>query len=215
MESLFAQNTTTDPCYLLRRHTPLLGIRRYTKHSNPTPNTPFHGLNLKVCKMNYRLGNLESTWAKCLKSGQNISRSGQFLFIHYGGDPSHKSWSSGRRPHSPAAVGRGTGWRRKVVVQRRHWGEGRRWKRCEPAAAGGGSLAAGEGGPTAAPGGGGSAAARGGGAAMAGPAPPGGSTGDAAPDHVGGRPSDQWGHAGGRLSDHVGGRPSPSRAPGA
>ena len=43
------------------------------------------GLNLKVGKMNPHLGNpdpISAIWAKCLESGQNFSRSGQFfLFI--------------------------------------------------------------------------------------------------------------------------------------
>ena len=39
---------------------------------NPPQNTPFPGLNLKVGKMNYRLGNLDPNWAKCLKSGEKI-----------------------------------------------------------------------------------------------------------------------------------------------
>ena len=38
--------------------------------------TPFPGLNLKVGKMNYSLDNLDPKWAKCVKSGQNFSRSG-------------------------------------------------------------------------------------------------------------------------------------------
>ena len=35
------------------------------------------GLNLKVGKMNYGLGNLDPDWAKCSKSGQNFSRNEQ------------------------------------------------------------------------------------------------------------------------------------------
>ena len=56
----------------------------YIHKTPPTPsqNTPFSGLNLKVGKRNYRLGNLDPNWAKCLKSGQNFSRSGQKKFIH-------------------------------------------------------------------------------------------------------------------------------------
>ena len=51
---------------------------------NSPQNTPFPGLNLIVGKMNYRLGNLNPTWAKCLKSGQNFSRSRQknIFIIH-------------------------------------------------------------------------------------------------------------------------------------
>ena len=45
---------------------------------NPSP-----GLNLKVGKMNYRLGTLDPIWAISSKSGQNFSRRGQF-FIHLG-----------------------------------------------------------------------------------------------------------------------------------
>ena len=33
--------------------------------------------------MNYCLGKMDPIWAKCLKSGQNCSRSGQFFFIHF------------------------------------------------------------------------------------------------------------------------------------
>ena len=66
----FAQKTTSNPCSLLSSHTPLSGIRTYTKHSNPTPKHLFPGLILKV-------GKLTTVWAKRLKSGQNISRSGQ------------------------------------------------------------------------------------------------------------------------------------------
>ena len=49
----------------------------------PTPpqNTPFPCLILKVGKMNYCLGNLDSIWAKCLKSGQNFPRRGHFFFF--------------------------------------------------------------------------------------------------------------------------------------
>ena len=47
----------------------------YTKHPKPTPKHPFPGLNLKVGKMNYSLGNLDPSSAKCLKSRQNFSRS--------------------------------------------------------------------------------------------------------------------------------------------
>ena len=48
----------------------------------PPQNTPFSGLILKVGKMNYCLGKMDPIWAKCLKSGQNCSRSGQKNIIH-------------------------------------------------------------------------------------------------------------------------------------
>ena len=50
----------------------------YVHKTPPTPpqNTRFPGLNLKVGKMNYRLGEMDPNWAKCLRSGQNVSRSG-------------------------------------------------------------------------------------------------------------------------------------------
>ena len=101
IRSHFAQNTTTNPCFLLSLHKPLLGICTYTKQPRPHPkaplflawicpkyhpqplffnqlshtpsspqNTPFPGLNLKVGKMNYCLGNLDPKWAKCFKSDQ-------------------------------------------------------------------------------------------------------------------------------------------------
>ena len=48
----------------------------------PPQNNPFPGLNLKGGKMNYSLGKLDPNWAKCLKSGQNFSRSGQKKNVH-------------------------------------------------------------------------------------------------------------------------------------
>ena len=60
----------------------------YVHKTPPTPlqNTVFPGLNLKVGKINYRLGRMDSNWAKleCLKSGQNFSRS----------SPEHEPWKS-------------------------------------------------------------------------------------------------------------------------
>ena len=72
----FAQNTTPIPCSLLSRHTALSGICTYTKHPQPHPKI-LPGLNLKMGKMNYSLGNLDPNCAMFLKSGQNFSRSGQ------------------------------------------------------------------------------------------------------------------------------------------
>ena len=61
---------------------PFLGyVRTQTPPSSPR-NTPFLGLNLKVGQMNYHLGQMDPTWAKCLKSGQNFSRSRQKKNIH-------------------------------------------------------------------------------------------------------------------------------------
>ena len=77
MGSHFAQNSTTNPCSLLSRHKPLLGICTNTKHPNPTQTPPFPCLNLKVGKINYCLGKMDLNWAKCLKNGQNFSWSGQ------------------------------------------------------------------------------------------------------------------------------------------
>ena len=48
-------------------------IWRYVCKQNtpkPTPKHPFPGLNLKVGKMNYSLGNLDPNWAIYLKSGK-------------------------------------------------------------------------------------------------------------------------------------------------
>ena len=64
---------------------PFRGYVRTRNTASPTQNTPFPGLILKVGKMNYCLGKMDPIWAKCLKSGQNFSRSGQKKFIHYGG----------------------------------------------------------------------------------------------------------------------------------
>ena len=70
----FAQNTTPNPCSLLCRHIPFSRICMYTIHpQTPSQNTPFPGLNLKVCKMNYILGNLDPIWAICLKTEQIFS----------------------------------------------------------------------------------------------------------------------------------------------
>ena len=81
MGSHFAQNTTSNPCSLLSCHKPLSGICTYTKHPQPTPKHPLSWPDF-VGKMNYRLGKMDPIWAKCLKSGQNFSRSGQKKFIH-------------------------------------------------------------------------------------------------------------------------------------
>ena len=55
----------------------------HTTTPSPSQNTPFPGLNLKVGKTNYCLGNLDPNWAKSLKNGQNMSRSGQKQIIHH------------------------------------------------------------------------------------------------------------------------------------
>ena len=87
MESYFAQNTTPNPCSLLSCHTSLLGKCMYTKHPQAHQKHPFSWPELEMGKMNYYLGNLDPNWAKCLKSVQNVSRSGQKKFIHaYGYD---------------------------------------------------------------------------------------------------------------------------------
>ena len=77
MGSHFAQNTTPNPCALLRHHIPLSGISTYTKHPQIHPKHPFFWPELEVAKTNYGLGNLDIIWAKCLTSGQNFSRSGR------------------------------------------------------------------------------------------------------------------------------------------
>ena len=81
MGSHFTQTTTTTPCCLFSSHKPVLGrctaLYALEIPQNPPQNTQFLGLNLKVGKMNCRLGKMDPTWGKCLKSGQNFSRSGQ------------------------------------------------------------------------------------------------------------------------------------------
>ena len=62
--------------------TPFRDIDAHKTPPSPPQNTPFPGLNLKVGKMNYSLGNLDPNWAKCLKSGQNFSRSGKKKLNH-------------------------------------------------------------------------------------------------------------------------------------
>ena len=73
-----------NPCSLLLSYTPFGDMYVHKTPQSPLQKTPFPGLNLKVGKMNYRLGNLDPNWAKCLKSGQNFSGSGQngFQVIH-------------------------------------------------------------------------------------------------------------------------------------
>ena len=66
-------------------HTPFWEMYVLTQNTlKPTQKHPFSWpSNFKVCKMNYSLGNLDPNWAKCLKSGQKFSRSGQKKsFIH-------------------------------------------------------------------------------------------------------------------------------------
>ena len=85
--SSFAQKTTTSPCSLLSSHKPLARIHTYTKHPQPHQKTPlFPGLNLKVGKMNYHLGNFEPNWAKCLKVGKPFLEVGK-KFIHLSQQP--------------------------------------------------------------------------------------------------------------------------------
>ena len=76
--SSFAQNTTPISCSLLSRHNPLSGICTYTKHPQPHPKTPFF---LAWTWMWAKWATVWAIWTptgqKCLKSGENFSRSGQ------------------------------------------------------------------------------------------------------------------------------------------
>ena len=49
-------------------HTPFGDMRVHKTHPIPPQITPYPGLNLKVGKMNYRLGKLDPNWAKCFKN---------------------------------------------------------------------------------------------------------------------------------------------------
>ena len=81
-ESHFAQKTTSNPCSLLSRHKPLLGICTYTKHpKTPPQNTPFPCLKLKLGKRNYCLGKMDPNWAKILKIGKTFLEMGKKI-IH-------------------------------------------------------------------------------------------------------------------------------------
>ena len=80
IRSHFEQNTTTNPSPLLSCHTPRSGICTYTNTQSQPQNTPFPGLNLKVGKMNYSQGKLDTNWAKCLKSAQK--KLFIYLFCH-------------------------------------------------------------------------------------------------------------------------------------
>ena len=74
---LFCPNPHPQPLSLtLQSHTPFGDMYVHRTPKSPPQNTPFPSLNLKVGKMNYHLGNLDPNWAKCLKRGQNFSRSG-------------------------------------------------------------------------------------------------------------------------------------------
>ena len=80
--SHFAQNNSPNFCSLLSCHTPLAWICMYTKYTKAHPKTPlFLAWTWKWA--NYSLGSLDPYWAKCLKSGQNFSRSGQKQIIHH------------------------------------------------------------------------------------------------------------------------------------
>ena len=76
MGSVFAQNTTPNPCSLLSRHTPLSGISTYTKHPQlrpkTTPNKPFSWSELKSGRNEVLSGQFgphcHPKWAKCLNS---------------------------------------------------------------------------------------------------------------------------------------------------
>ena len=63
MGSHFAQNTTSNPFSLLSSHTPLLGIRTYTKHPQTYPKHP----------ISFESGQNE------LPSGQNETPTGQYV----------------------------------------------------------------------------------------------------------------------------------------
>ena len=60
---------------------PFLGYVHTQNTPNPNPKHPFPGLNLKVGKMTYRLGSLDSNCAKCLKSGKTFLEVGK-KFVH-------------------------------------------------------------------------------------------------------------------------------------
>ena len=64
--------------------TPFGDMHEHKTPPAPPQNTSSPVLILKVGKMNYCLGKMDpiSGWAKCLKSEQNFSRSGQKKIIH-------------------------------------------------------------------------------------------------------------------------------------
>ena len=71
MGSHFAQNTTTNPCILLSRYKPLLGICTYTKHPKNTPKHPFSWPELESGQNELPPGQngpqLGKMFEKCLK----------------------------------------------------------------------------------------------------------------------------------------------------
>ena len=66
-----------NPVLAQSSQTPFWDMYRHKTPPNPPPNTSFPCLILKVGKMIYCLGKMDPIWAKCVKSGQNFSRSGQ------------------------------------------------------------------------------------------------------------------------------------------
>ena len=56
-------------------------VKNSVKWKSKTANYPFPGLKLKVGKTNYCPSKMDLKWAKCLKVGQNFSRSGNFLLF--------------------------------------------------------------------------------------------------------------------------------------
>ena len=81
MGSHFAQNTTPNPYSLLSRHTPLSAIVRTQNTPKPTPKHPFSWPELESGQNELPSGQFGPQLGKCLKSGQNVSRSGQKHFI--------------------------------------------------------------------------------------------------------------------------------------
>ena len=72
----FFEQSATENIHLLVTHQPPITWSWRSVISSVCPVLDSI-LDLKVCKINYSLGNLDPILAKCLKSGQNLSRSGQ------------------------------------------------------------------------------------------------------------------------------------------
>ena len=106
--SHFVKNTTPKPWSLLSRQIHLSGICTYNTPPTRPQNTPFSGLNLKVGKINHHLGNLDPSWAKCLKVDKDLLEVGKKI-IHVSFVSSYQwvmcqaCWSSTRKEH-PAKV---------------------------------------------------------------------------------------------------------------
>ena len=86
MGSYFAQNTTTNPCSLLCRHTPFSRICTYSKHPKPHPKTTlFLAWTWKGAKWT-------TVWENWIPTGQNVWKVGK-KFLEVGKKKCSSFWA--------------------------------------------------------------------------------------------------------------------------